>query len=189
MALAEAEVASAESKAKADDVVTKAVEVVTKAVETPKDGATAEGDGGAFTAISGWARLLSWWQTTDEAEQAKAQREMESERQRQMRKTESGHLDTLKAEAAAVVKAQQKGDSWLADRVYSGVPASWLGRSQEIEVGPLSGSSNVVYFLRTRGLREDPEVVDAVLLAAKESNRVLTEQEVLAIVEQTGAGQ
>jgi 2-isopropylmalate synthase len=91
--------------------------------------------------------------------------------------------------AAAVVKAQQKGDSWLADRVYSGVPASWLGRHQEIEVGPLSGSSNVVHFLRTRGLREDPQVVAAVLLAAKESNRVLTEQEVLVIVEQTGAGQ
>jgi 2-isopropylmalate synthase len=91
--------------------------------------------------------------------------------------------------AAAVVKAQQKGDSWLADRVYSGVPASWLGRHQEIEVGPLSGGSNVVHFLRTRGLREDPQVVEAVLLAAKKSNRVLTEQEVLVIVEQTEAGQ
>jgi 2-isopropylmalate synthase len=84
--------------------------------------------------------------------------------------------------ASAVVKAQQKGDSWLADRVYSGVPASWLGRHQEIEVGPLSGSSNVVHFLRMRGLREDPEVVEAVLLVAKQSNRVLTEQEVLAII-------
>ena len=46
----------------------------------------------------------------------------------------------------------------------------------------MSGSSNVVHFLRTRGLREDPEVVEVVLFVAKQSNRVLTEQEVLAII-------
>jgi len=85
--------------------------------------------------------------------------------------------------AAAVVKARRAGDDWLADRVYSGVPASWLGRSQEIEIGPLSGRSNVIHFLRAHGRDEDPDVVGAVLAAAKESRRVLTEKEVLTILD------
>jgi len=84
--------------------------------------------------------------------------------------------------AAAVVKAQRKGDAWLADRVYSGVPASWIGRRQEIEIGHMSGASNVVFYLETRGLPHGPEVVEAVLAAAKSSQRLLREDEVLAAV-------
>ncbi len=84
--------------------------------------------------------------------------------------------------AAAVIKAQAKGDDWLADRVYSGVPAGAVGRRQEIVVGPMSGASNVVYFLRQRGLPDDHRVVAAVLARAKESARVLTDEEVLAVV-------
>lgn len=89
--------------------------------------------------------------------------------------------------AAAVIKAQRKGDAWLADRVYSGVPASWVGRTQEIEVGPMSGGSNVVHYLSTRGLLNSPEVVQAVMLAAKRSTRILTEDEILEIVRQVEA--
>ncbi len=85
--------------------------------------------------------------------------------------------------AAAVIKAQQQGDAWLADRVYSSVPASWLGRRQEIEVGPLSGASNVVHFLQAHGIDDDPRTVAAVLEAAKHSQRVLTEQDVRGIVQ------
>ena len=84
--------------------------------------------------------------------------------------------------AAAVVKAQKKGDEWLADRVYSGVPASWIGRGQEIEVGHMSGNSNVLHYLRARGLSDRPEVVEAVLAAAKRSKKVLSEDEVLEAV-------
>jgi len=84
--------------------------------------------------------------------------------------------------AAAVIKAERKGENWLADRVYSGVPASWVGRSQEIEIGPMSGGSNVVYYLTKRGLLNSPEAVQAVLLAAKRSSRVLSEDEVIEIV-------
>ncbi|NIP73047.1 MAG: 2-isopropylmalate synthase, partial [Gammaproteobacteria bacterium] len=65
--------------------------------------------------------------------------------------------------AAAVIKAQRKGHAWLADRVYSGVPASWVGREQEIEVGHMSGASNVQYFLRARGLPTSQEVIEAVM--------------------------
>ncbi|MCJ7629287.1 MAG: LeuA family protein [Longimicrobiales bacterium] len=83
--------------------------------------------------------------------------------------------------AAAVIKAQCKGDSWLADRVYSGVPASMIGRSQEIEVGHLSGASNVHFFLTNRGLPDGDRVCEAILKAAKISERLLTEEEVLDI--------
>ena len=85
--------------------------------------------------------------------------------------------------AAAVIKAQRKGAGWLADRVYSGVPASWVGRAQEIEIGHMSGGSNVLHYLRARGLPTDQAVVDAVMVVAKRSERLLTEQEVLEVVQ------
>jgi 2-isopropylmalate synthase len=84
--------------------------------------------------------------------------------------------------AAAVIKAQRKGAAWLADRVYSGVPAGWLGRAQEIEVGHMSGASNVLFYLRARDLPTDQPVVDAVMAAAKRSEQLLTEEEILAAV-------
>jgi 2-isopropylmalate synthase len=84
--------------------------------------------------------------------------------------------------AAAVIKAQRKGQAWLADRVYSGVPASWIGREQEIEVGHMSGASNVQYFLRARDLPTTQAVVDAVMALAKKSERLLTEEEILEVV-------
>ncbi len=89
--------------------------------------------------------------------------------------------------AAAVIKAQRKGEAWLADRVYSGVPASWIGRAQEIEIGHMSGTSNVMFYLNARGLPTDSEVVEAVFAVAKKSERLLTEQEVLEAVESVTA--
>jgi 2-isopropylmalate synthase len=80
--------------------------------------------------------------------------------------------------AAAVIKAERKGHGWLADRIYSGVPASWIGRTQTIEIGPMSGASNVVHYLRSHGLPDRPEVVEAVLALAKRSDRLLTDAEV-----------
>ena len=85
--------------------------------------------------------------------------------------------------AAAIVKAKTKGANWLADRVYSGVPASMVGRSQEIEVGPMSGISNVRYWLARRGFDPgDGELCARVLERAKSVNHTLTEAEVLEIV-------
>jgi 2-isopropylmalate synthase len=86
--------------------------------------------------------------------------------------------------AAAVIKAQRKGQAWLADRIYSGVPASMIGREQGIEVGHLSGASNVHFFLQARGLPDTPEVSEAILAHAKKSERLLSEQEILDIVEE-----
>jgi 2-isopropylmalate synthase len=84
--------------------------------------------------------------------------------------------------AAAVIKAFRKGDAWLADRVYSGVPASIVGRHQEIEIGPMSGESNVVFWLESRGLAVTPERTQAVFQRAKSVDRVLTDEEIRAVL-------
>ncbi len=82
--------------------------------------------------------------------------------------------------AAAVIKAFKKGDHWLANRVYSGVPADLFGLEQSIRVGPMSGRSNVVWVLEKCGVPVTDEAVERVIARAKESTRLLTEEEVLA---------
>ena len=84
--------------------------------------------------------------------------------------------------AAAVIKAFRKGEAWLADRVYSGVPASLVGRRQEIEVGPMSGESNVVFWLESHDFQVTSERVQAVFQRAKTVDRVLTDAEIRAVV-------
>jgi 2-isopropylmalate synthase len=84
--------------------------------------------------------------------------------------------------AAAVVKALSRNDDWLADRVYSGVPASMVGRVQGIEIGPMSGEHNVRFYLRQREVEPHPLYVEKILAAAKRSNRLLTEEDVLRMV-------
>jgi 2-isopropylmalate synthase len=84
--------------------------------------------------------------------------------------------------AAAIVKAQAKGDAWLADRVYSGVPAGWFGMSQKIEISPMSGISNVRYWLNAHGLNgADDGLANHVFEAAKRCDHTFTDAEVLSI--------
>jgi 2-isopropylmalate synthase len=82
--------------------------------------------------------------------------------------------------AAAVIKAYRKGDAWLADRVYSGVPAGMFGPEQVIKVGPMSGRSNVSWVLERHGVAPTDDAVAKVLEKAKETPRLLTDDEVLA---------
>jgi 2-isopropylmalate synthase len=84
--------------------------------------------------------------------------------------------------AAAVIKAHKRGADWLADRVYSGVPAGLVGRSQVIEVGPMSGESNVVFWLETHGIAATKERIQAVFQRAKSVDRVLTDVEIRDLV-------
>ena len=86
--------------------------------------------------------------------------------------------------AAAVVKAFRKGDRALMDAVYAAVPASLVGRQQEIEVGPMSGRSNVVFWLESRGLPASDEIIDRIYAAAKASRRTLTHDQVQTIVDE-----
>jgi len=89
--------------------------------------------------------------------------------------------------AAAVIKGERKGARELADVFYSGVPASLVGRHQVIEISHMSGMSNVQYWLQARGLPASEAVCKAVLAKAKQGNRVLQEDEVLALVPGAGA--
>ncbi len=84
--------------------------------------------------------------------------------------------------AAAIIKAMQKTDTYLADRIYSGVPAGMFGRKQEICIGFMSGASNVNFWLAERGIPTDETLVKEILQAAKGSNHIMTEEEVMAVV-------
>ena len=80
--------------------------------------------------------------------------------------------------AAAIMKAEAKGDVWLADRIYSSIPASLVGREQVIEVGPMSGQSNVKHWLRRHGYNEDDQnLVQRIFTASKKTDHTLTEEE------------
>ena len=89
--------------------------------------------------------------------------------------------------AAAIIKALKKHDRALADAVYSGVPAHLFGLEQIVEIGPMSGKSNVLYWLARHNIPATEERVNRIFEAAKKSVRMLTEQEVRALCEETGA--
>ena len=80
--------------------------------------------------------------------------------------------------AAAIIKAQRKEDEWLADRVYSGVPAGMVGRRQKIDIGPMSGESNVVFWLEQHNYKVTDELVKKILDYAKHADRVLNDDDV-----------
>jgi isopropylmalate/homocitrate/citramalate synthase len=85
--------------------------------------------------------------------------------------------------AAAIIKARRKGDAWLADRIYSGVPAGDFGLSQRIEISPVSGLSNVRYWLEENGFNsDDQELCQYIFDAAKRLSRVLRDDELRSMV-------
>jgi 2-isopropylmalate synthase len=84
--------------------------------------------------------------------------------------------------AAAIIKALRRGDRDLADAVYSGVPASMVGEKQTVEIGYMSGASNVGYWLEVHGIESSPELVQRILQKAKETPRVLSDDEIHAEV-------
>ena len=79
--------------------------------------------------------------------------------------------------AAAIIKARKKGSEWLADRVYSGVPAGLFGLQQIIEVGPMCGLSNVQYWLSVHGYPENEGLAKDIFALAKNSPRILSDDE------------
>jgi 2-isopropylmalate synthase len=81
--------------------------------------------------------------------------------------------------AAAVIKAYKKNDEVLANTIYSGVPSHYFGLKQIIEIGPMSGKSNVHFWLEQRGIHNSEELVDRIFDRAKKSARNLTEAEIL----------
>jgi len=87
--------------------------------------------------------------------------------------------------AAAVIKAYRKGDAWLADRIYSGVAAGEFGFKQKIRVGPMSGRSNVSYWLEERGIEPTDDRVDRIFNAAKQSDRLMEDAEIFGLLEKS----
>jgi len=85
--------------------------------------------------------------------------------------------------AAAVIKAYKKNDTELADAVYSGVPAQLFGLEQIIDVGPMSGKSNVLFWLERHGIPADDAAVERIYKRAKASDHTLSEAEIMACVE------
>ena len=83
--------------------------------------------------------------------------------------------------AAAVIKAYRKNDVELANQVYSSVPSHWFGMEQKIEIGPMSGKSNVLFWLEKRGIKPTDELVEKIFARAKQADRLLTEVELLEL--------
>ena len=88
--------------------------------------------------------------------------------------------------AAAIIKAYHKNDIILANTVYSGVPSHVFGLDQIIDVGPMSGKSNVLFWLERHGIAPNEETVDRIYQRAKKSDHTLTEAEILECVESAG---
>ena len=84
--------------------------------------------------------------------------------------------------AAAVIKSYRKGDRELADLVYSGVPAGQFGLEQVVEIGPMSGKSNVVYWLEKRGIEATEDTVGRIYERAKQASAVLSDDEIMQMV-------
>lgn len=84
--------------------------------------------------------------------------------------------------AAAILKAQARGDTWLEDRVYSSVPAALVGRRQVITVGPMSGQANVVAWLKDHEIEPTPSSIALILQAAKQTSHVLSDDEIMSLL-------
>ncbi len=91
--------------------------------------------------------------------------------------------------AAAVIKAYRKNDVMLANSIYSGVPSHYFGMEQIIEVGPMSGKSNVQFWLERHGIVADEDLVERLFRRAKESDHTLTDAEIMECVNATSGVQ
>ena len=85
--------------------------------------------------------------------------------------------------ASAVIKAMKKGDDWLADRVYSGVPAGDFGLKQKIRIGHMAGRSNIVWWLESNGYEVEDTLVDQLFEVAKSQRRLMEREEVIAAID------
>ena len=86
--------------------------------------------------------------------------------------------------ASAVIKAIRKGDMWLADRVYSGVPAGDFGLEQVIRIGHMSGKSNIIHWLESNGLEASEDIVSYLFEVAKSQPRNMEDYEVRKAIEE-----
>ncbi len=86
--------------------------------------------------------------------------------------------------ASAVIKAMRKGDDWLADRVYYGVPAGDFGLKQVIRIGHMAGRSNIIWWLEQNGYEVTDDLVSHLFEVAKSQRRNMLDSEVETAVHQ-----
>jgi 2-isopropylmalate synthase len=96
---------------------------------------------------------------------------------------EDAFVTSTGVHAAAILKAQTKGDTWLEDRVYSAIPAALVGRHQTITVGPMSGQANAVAWLRDHHMEPTPSRITSILNAAKQTTHILSDEEIMSLMQ------
>lgn len=96
---------------------------------------------------------------------------------------EDAFVTSTGVHAAAILKAQDKGDTWLEDRVYSAIPASLVGRHQVITIGPMSGQANVVAWLRNHHFEPTSSRIAMLLQAAKQTTHILSDEELMHLMQ------
>jgi 2-isopropylmalate synthase len=77
----------------------------------------------------------------------------------------------------------------LANTVYSGVPSHVFGLEQIIDIGPMSGKSNVLFWLEKRGIPSNDELVDRIYQRAKASDHTLSDAEIAECLPATATKQ
>jgi 2-isopropylmalate synthase len=95
---------------------------------------------------------------------------------------EDAFRTTTGTHASAIMKAEERGDAWLADHVYGSVSASKFGRKQEIGIGAMSGMANVLHWMKHHGVAPSQELARQILLRAKAADRALTDRELWNLV-------
>jgi isopropylmalate/homocitrate/citramalate synthase len=96
---------------------------------------------------------------------------------------EDAFVTSTGVHAAAILKAQAKGDTWLGDRVYSAIPAALVGRHQTITVGPMSGQANVAAWLKDHHIEPTPSLITLILNAAKQTTHILSDEEIMSLMQ------
>ena len=96
---------------------------------------------------------------------------------------EDAFVTSTGVHAAAILKAQAKGDTWLEDRVYSAIPAALVGRHQIITVGPMSGQANVVAWLKDHHIEPTSSNITLILNAAKHTTHILSDEEIMNLLQ------
>jgi 2-isopropylmalate synthase len=62
------------------------------------------------------------------------------------------------------------------------VPAGEFGLEQVIEIGPMSGKSNVIFWLERRGIEPSESLVNRIYERAKSASGVLEESEIMGLL-------
>jgi isopropylmalate/homocitrate/citramalate synthase len=91
--------------------------------------------------------------------------------------------------AAAILRAEQRGDRELAELTYSSLPAAAFGLEQRYALSSMSGHAMVRHWLEQHGYDPtDEALVESLLAAARQADRAMSDAEVERVVRGVGVG-